>query len=100
MGNCNSASPQKQACKGCGMAGCTCTAGLDKICGSCPSDRKYHVPGTYDRAYHNWVATHPAPVKPALEELVPITFKIQCAVCSQHIQQGDISAGSVEQGNS
>jgi len=98
MGNCNSSSPQKQACKGCGMAKCDCTAGLDKICGNCPADRKYHTPGTYDSAYNNWVARNPKPVPPAMEELVPISFKIECAVCSQIIQQGDITAGSIEQG--
>jgi hypothetical protein len=98
MGNCNSSSSQKQACKGCGMASCTCTSGLDKICGSCPGDRKYHTPGTYDSAFNNWVARNPKPVPPAMEELVPISFKIECAVCSQIIQQGDITAGSIEQG--
>lgn len=100
MGNCNSTSIPRQLCKTCGLGpGCDCTAGLDSTCGK-PCDQRllYNVPGTYDYQYDVWLSNNPRPVPPAMEELVPITFNIQCSVCSQSIQQGVITAGQVTQG--
>lgn len=107
MGNCNSASAPRQFCQSCGIGpGCPCTAGLDAICGQ-PCNRGganagngllYNIPGTYDNNYAAWLAANPQPTPPALEELIPITFNISCQACSQIIQQGAITAGSVSQG--
>ena len=107
MGNCNSASAPRQLCKSCGIGpGCDCTSGLDSICGQ-PCNRGgsgagngllYNIPGTYDYTYAAWLAANPQPTPPALEELIPITFNISCQACSQIIQQGAITAGSVNKG--
>ncbi len=103
MGNCNSNSPANQACKGCGRfppgKNCDCTAGLDKICGRCDPSWLRQIPGTYDAQYNSWMAANPEPVKPALLELIPISFQIECNVCNQSITQGQITAGSVTQGD-
>jgi len=44
-------------------------------------------------------ASDSEPVRPALEQLLPITFNIQCSSCNQYISQGSVSAQSVSQGD-
>lgn len=78
---------------------CNCPAGQGDCRGEC---RKYTFNPNhshYQAAYNNWVRDNPPPVKFAPKQLIPISIKIECSVCSQSIKQGNISATSVKQGD-
>jgi hypothetical protein len=57
----------------------------------------YNTTGAADANYNQWLQANPAPAQPALQELVPISFSINCDVCTQNLQQGNITAGSVKE---
>lgn len=94
MGNCNSESAEVQKCKGCGIGGCACTAGLDTLCGRCDPSWKKNTPGTYDAAYSAWLQANPRPVKPVFDPQPPLNAgDFICVQCTQCQDFSNITAG-------
>ncbi len=92
--NCNERSQVHQMCKAC-MGGwtdingvsdsCICTAGLDKVCGTCNPVWKSNIPGLYDATFNAWVAANPKPaplILPAPPQIGAASFAcVQCTQC-------------------
>lgn len=82
---------------------CNCGAAepchMDCSSGNTATNIRYNAAASsYQATYDAWIAANPQPVPPAPIEPVPISFTINCNVCTQNLQQGQINASSVTQG--
>lgn len=84
-----------------GGADCNCASCAEQCChdASANGPLKYNAGRSwYQATWNSLEANDPRPVQPALEQLLPISFNIQCSSCNQYISQGSVSAQSVTQG--
>lgn len=83
--------------------GCNCASCGEQCCLDCSSGSTSDIrfnpnASAYQSEFDRLEKQDPEPTQPAYEQLIPITFNISCQACSQIIQQGAITAGSVNQG--